>query len=85
MMAVSINFSKTLVGLMIDFSQVVMLTFVNGFQAAAFGNLSKAFGLTTILTIVTSGQTAQTNIQVMLGLLFGIAILSITASVLLRS
>ncbi len=39
MTAVIINFSKTIVGLMIDFSQVVMLTFVNGFKDIASGNI----------------------------------------------
>jgi hypothetical protein len=35
LMAVLINFSKTICGIMIDFSQVVMLTFVNGFAGVA--------------------------------------------------
>ncbi len=37
LMAVLVNFSKQLIGLLIDFSQVVMLTFVNAFRAAAAG------------------------------------------------
>ncbi|TAL19023.1 hypothetical protein EPN90_04750 [Patescibacteria group bacterium] len=41
--AVVINFSKVIVGLMIDFSQVLMLTFVNGFAAAAGGNVIQLF------------------------------------------
>ena len=35
--------SKTLVGLLIDLSQVIMLTFVAGFKEAAFGNFARAF------------------------------------------
>jgi hypothetical protein len=47
--AVLINFSKTLIGLLIDLSQVVMLTFVAGFKEAAFGNFARAFQTTEIL------------------------------------
>jgi hypothetical protein len=44
-MAVLINFSKTICGIIIDFSQVIMLTFVNAFQAAAGANFWQAFGI----------------------------------------
>ena len=37
--------SKTLIGLMIDFSQVLMLTFVNAFKQAAGGNFVTALQL----------------------------------------
>ncbi len=42
-MAVVINFSKVICGLIIDFSQVVMITFVNGFSAIAGGNFVRMF------------------------------------------
>jgi hypothetical protein len=42
-MAVVVNFSRTIAGLIIDFSQVIMLTFVNGFAQAAGGNFMNAF------------------------------------------
>ncbi len=45
LMAILINFSKTLVMLLIDFSQVIMLTFVNAFSQAAAGNFINAFQL----------------------------------------
>lgn len=93
LMAVLINFSKTLVGIMIDFSQVIMLTFVNGFQAAAFGNFAKAFSFDSILTVnaqmlekVTSGEVGealQTLGKVIIAMLFAIGILTVTATVLL--
>lgn len=38
LMAILINFSKTIAGLIIDFGQVIMMTFVNGFSTAAGGN-----------------------------------------------
>lgn len=50
-MAVLINFSKTIVGLIIDAGQVVMLTFVNAFQAAAGGNLATGLGIPAFFTI----------------------------------
>lgn len=50
-MAVLINFSKVIVGLFIDFSQVIMLTFVNGFSAAAGGNIIQLFKLKDIVTV----------------------------------
>ncbi len=45
LMAVLINFSRTILALGIDFSQVVMLTFVNAFKDAAAGNFVNGFGL----------------------------------------
>jgi len=43
-MAVLINFSRTIFGLLIDFSQVIMLTFVNAFSAGG-GYFIKALEL----------------------------------------
>jgi hypothetical protein len=56
-MAVVINFSKTICGLIIDFGQVVMLTFVNAFSAAAGGNFLNAFGLGQLLNISLQATT----------------------------
>lgn len=50
-MAVLINFSRTIAGLLIDFGQVIMLTFVNGFQAAAAGNFVNAFGIDKVRSL----------------------------------
>ncbi|OGL73651.1 hypothetical protein A3E39_02135 [Candidatus Uhrbacteria bacterium RIFCSPHIGHO2_12_FULL_60_25] len=50
LMAVLVNFSKQLIGLLIDFSQILMLTFVNGFKAAAAGNFVKALKLDKMMT-----------------------------------
>ncbi|MEK7496559.1 MAG: MFS transporter, partial [Patescibacteria group bacterium] len=46
LMAVLINFSKSITGVMIDIAQVIMLTFVNGFKEAAEGNFVNGFHLT---------------------------------------
>lgn len=51
LMALFVNFSRTLVGLLIDAAQVVMITFVNGFHAAAGGNFVNALGINKIMTI----------------------------------
>lgn len=55
LMAVLVNFSKTFIGLLIDVSQVIMLTFVNGFQAAAAGNFVTALKLNTVVSLASSG------------------------------
>lgn len=56
LMAILINFSKTICGLLIDFAQVVMLTFVNAFKDIAAGNLITNLGITDILTLSQSSD-----------------------------
>jgi hypothetical protein len=51
LMAILINFSKTICGLMIDVSQVVMMTFVNAFKDVGGANLTDILGLTNIVTM----------------------------------
>ncbi len=51
LMALVINFSKTITGIMIDASQVVMLTFVNALKDIAGGNFVTLLGLNKILSI----------------------------------
>lgn len=75
-MAILINFSRTICGLVIDFGQVVMLTFVNAFSGTVIeNNLANALGIQTMLqsrTISSSGQTVERNLG--LGDLTAIAI-----------
>lgn len=54
LMAILINFSKTICGVLIDFAQVIMLTFVNAFKDIAAGNLISNLGLTNIMTLAKS-------------------------------
>ncbi|MBP9869543.1 hypothetical protein KBC59_03235 [Patescibacteria group bacterium] len=91
LMAVLINFSRTLVGLMIDFSQVITLTFVNGFKQAAFGNFAKAFNYDKLVNTTdavknladsSSSENLLSLGNIMVTLLFAIAIMSIVATVL---
>src|SRR3989338_8588776 len=56
-MAVLINFSKSIAGFFIDISQVVMLTFVNGFHEAAAGNFLTGFHISEMFTFAKKGQT----------------------------
>lgn len=47
-MAVVINFSRTIAGIMVDFGQVVMFTFVNAIADVAGGNFIQLFGLNAL-------------------------------------
>lgn len=51
MAAVLINFSKLICGLMIDVSNVVMLTFVNAFSAIGAGNMIDMLGIANVVKI----------------------------------
>lgn len=61
-MAILINFSKMICGLLIDVSQVVMLTFVNSFKDVGGDNLTKILGLDT-LTSMKEGGTEEADIN----------------------
>lgn len=69
--ALLVNFSRTIAGLFIDISQLVMLTFVNGFAQAAGGNFVEALGITKI-TDVSSTSTGVTFSGIMGQLLLGL-------------
>lgn len=55
--AIVINFSKTLCGLMIDFAQVIMLTFANALKDIAGGNFIQLLGLGDIFALSEKGAT----------------------------
>ena len=81
-MAVLINFSKTLIQLLIDFSQVVMLTFVNAFAAAASGNFVNALGLTAVMQISeNAGTGTATGVNLIISYMLAIFMLGIMLSV----
>ncbi|MFH1938379.1 MAG: hypothetical protein ABIJ60_02485, partial [Patescibacteria group bacterium] len=85
--AVLVNFSKMIMGFLIDISQVIMLTFVNAFENVAAGNLIYSIGLDKILAMSTSlsGLGSGTTMQLSLvgALILGILMLVITTAVLL--
>jgi hypothetical protein len=62
-MAVLINFSKTICGLFIDFSQVVMMTFINAFKTGGTGILASFVG-------IGEGLTAKTGAEAVLDTVF---------------
>ncbi len=97
LMAVLINFSRTLIQLLVDFSQVLMLTFVNAFQQAAAGNFVNALKLNQILTLAnqqevssfgqistaTPAQGTVAPVQVMMAYMLGIILLVIASGTLI--
>ena len=61
-MAVVINFSRTIAGILIDFGQVIMFTFVNAIADVAGGNFIQLFGLDKLFSYSNSQiATAATN------------------------
>ncbi|MFA7601053.1 MAG: hypothetical protein WCY43_02370, partial [Patescibacteria group bacterium] len=61
LMAVLINFSKLICGVFIDVTQVIMLTFVNGFKNLAAGNLTSMLNVTEILSFSQSNSKDVTG------------------------
>jgi hypothetical protein len=58
-MAIVINFSKTLCGIMIDFGQVIMLTFANALREIAAGNFIQLLGLNQLYSVSSSSTMVQ--------------------------
>ncbi len=83
MMAILINFSKAIAGFFIDFSQVVMLTFVNAFKDQAAGSLSAGFGIDKLLALSNDANAAGGDIQGLsvVGSLFAALIMVFVATV----
>lgn len=63
MMAILINFSKTIAAFFIDLSQVVMLTFVNAFKDMAAGNLTQGFGIDKIVSFSKDASASGGDIS----------------------
>lgn len=87
-MAIVINFSKTIAGIIIDFSQVLTLTFVNGFKAAAGGNFVQALGLDKIMALrggeqYTSWQVAGAYALALIMLIVSCVVVGVMLAVFL--
>jgi hypothetical protein len=84
LMAVFINFSKTIAGLIIDFGQVAMITFVNGFKDIGAGNLIHMLGLTEILQLQKGADISDWSILAayLLALLYIIIALVVIVAIL---
>ncbi len=82
LMAILINFSKMICGLLIDVSQVVTMTFVDGYKNAAAGNLATAFGLDQLLSYgwkTEAAKNAETGLLEIMGALILALVLLIVA------
>ena len=87
-MAILINFSKTIFGLLVDFSQVIMLTFVSAFSDGGgwFINMFRIDLLLSIETDKTSNEFALTSWSTSISIIAGVVaaiIALITIAVLL--
>ncbi|MFA5000399.1 MAG: hypothetical protein WC545_03500 [Patescibacteria group bacterium] len=85
LMAVLINFSKTICGVLIDIAQVVMLTFVNSFKDIAGANLIDILGITDIVTMAENTSDAGFGTIVgayFLGLIYMIVAIIVIATML---
>jgi hypothetical protein len=92
LMAALVNFSLPLLGIAIDFSQVLMLTFVNGFKAAAAGNFVTILKLDQVMKIESNAiDLAADNgtniienpmVKKVIAMMFGIFVLGISATIL---
>ncbi|MFA6995315.1 MAG: hypothetical protein WC249_02800 [Patescibacteria group bacterium] len=87
LMAILINFSKTICGLLIDVAQVVMLTFVNAFKDVGGANLTDMLGITTIVQMSNSAAGTAVGAYV-LGIIYLlvaiVVIITMTAMLAIR-
>lgn len=89
LMAVLINFSKTICGLIIDFAQVIMLTFISSISTGT-NNFVELLGVKNLLTFAESknasnsdaGLAMDTVWALLLGLIFMIVTLIVLAVLL---
>lgn len=82
--AILINFSKLLCGLMIDLSQVVMLTFVNAFKDVGGGNMLEILGLSNIVSMSSQDSGGQLSLVVanIFGLIYVLIAIVVIVSML---
>ncbi|MDD5043530.1 MAG: hypothetical protein PHD51_02560 [Patescibacteria group bacterium] len=77
-MAILINFSKTICGLFIDFGQVIMLTFVNGFAAATDVNLTVGLGIDKILSLPKDSSATVNALTIVAAYLLALIYIVVT-------
>lgn len=84
-MAVLINFSKTICGLFIDFGQVIMLNFVNAFSNHGGGNFITLFQTDKITSIhiFKENTTGVDSWAIVVSIILGVAALIVTNIVVL--
>lgn len=81
--AILVNFSKTIIGLFIDFAQFIMLTFVNGYAAAAGGNFTSMFNIKQLFTstLTPPSETGTVSFNALLGFLLATLMLAVAVVV----
>ncbi|MFH0892660.1 MAG: hypothetical protein V1867_07875 [Candidatus Falkowbacteria bacterium] len=79
-MAVLINFSKMICGLIIDFSQLIMLTFVQGLGSSGWNKLATLLGFDKLVSMI---ETANSNKNITINSLsvFGALLAGLAASI----
>jgi hypothetical protein len=82
LMAVLVNFSKTIVGFLVDFGQVIMITFVNAFAGAGASVLVDSLKVTKILNI-DPGTTDLEMGQIFAALFLGLIVMVVSIGVML--
>ena len=82
-MAILINFSKMICGVFIDFTQVIMLTFVNAFKDIAGGNLTEMLGITKILDFNEVDSEAVDFWSVLGSIILGVIMIIVAVIVIL--
>lgn len=81
-MAILINFSKTIVGFFIDLVQIVMLTFVNAFADTTAYNVINGFGLGKFLTF-DPGNNEISQLALMTTLFIGMFMVAIATIIII--
>lgn len=66
-----VNFSRTIIGLVIDLFQVVMLTFVSAIKDVLAGNIVVALGLQNLVSFSQNGAGSITNGDFLAAVFFG--------------
>jgi len=84
--AILINFSRLICGVVIDFAQVVMLTFVNGFRDIGGGNLANMLGISSYLSMNANSTGDVTTLTIVgtyiLALIYSIVATAVVAIIL---
>ena len=71
-----VNFSKFLCGIVIDFGQIVMLTFASAIQEAGAGNMAKLLGITKLLN-ASAGPGGTSSVEMLASSILGLIMVGI--------
>ncbi len=69
MMAVLVNFSKTICGLIIDFFQVLLMTFANAYKDITAGNIFSGLGMVDWFKVQSQAVAGNVSAGVQLGMI----------------